>query len=254
VVGEPPIEQGLVFGQVADQYEAARPSYPDALFDAVMEYGSLRPGDAALEIGAGTGKATMGFVARGLAVHALEPSAEMARVLRAKGVTVEETTFECWSGQGAGVRLLFAAQAWHWVRSGDRYELAANALTRGGTLALFWNKAREWTGPLGAANDAAYDQHAPHLTSSVGRWELDRTIDEIARTARLSDATKRVITWEQRYTTAEYVTLLGTHSDHRVLPDDRRTRLHEAVGAVIDAHGGTVDVIYDVMLYLATRR
>lgn len=249
-----PREQGLVFGEIAEQYDAARPSYPDALFDAVIDYGGLRAGDPALEIGAGTGKGTMGFVARGLAVHALEPSPEMARVLRAKGVTVEETTFENWPGGAGSFRLVCAAQAWHWVRSADRYERAATALTPGGTIALFWNKAREWTGSLGTGNDDAYDEHAPHLSSSVGRWELDRTIDEIARTARLSDATKHEITWEQTYTTAEYVSLLGTHSDHRVLPEDQRARLHGAVGSVIDAHGGGVDVTYDVMLYLATRR
>jgi SAM-dependent methyltransferase len=251
--GVPP-EQGLIFGEVADQYDAARPSYPDALFDAVIDFGSLHAGDAALEIGAGTGKATIGFVARGLQVHALEPSAEMARVLRAKGVTVEETTFETWPGRGGEFRLVYAAQAWHWVRSADRYERAANALAPGGTLALFWNKAREWTGSLGDANHAAYEEHAPQITSSVGKWELDRTIDEIARTDRLSDATKRVITWEQEYTAAQYVTLLGTHSDHRILPKEQRMRLHGAVEAVIDAHGGRVNITYDVMLYLATRR
>ena len=45
----------------------------------------------------------------------------------------------------------------------------------------------------------------------------------------------------------------GTHSDHRILPDDQRTQLHAAVGRVIDEHGGRVEVTYDVMLYLAIR-
>lgn len=252
--GDLPREQGLVFGEVAEQYEAARPSYPDALFDAVVEYGSLRPGDAALEIGAGTGKATLGFVNRGLAVHALEPSAEMARVLRAKGVAVEASSFETWPDTAGSFRLVFAAQAWHWVRGADRYERAATALAPGGTLALFWNKAREWTGPLGKANDAAYEEHAPHLTSSVGRRELNRTLDEMAGNARLSDAIKQVITWEHTYTTTEYAALLGTHSDHRILPDAQRDRLHAAVSSVIDEHGGRVDVTYDATLYLARRR
>ncbi|MDX6616922.1 MAG: hypothetical protein QOD60_2013, partial [Solirubrobacterales bacterium] len=114
-MGEPQREQALVFGEIADQYEAARPAYPDGAFDTIVEYGGLRLGDAALEIGAGTGKATGGFLTRGLAVHALEPSAEMARVLRAKGVTVEETSFEAWPVREAAFRLVFAAQAWHWV-------------------------------------------------------------------------------------------------------------------------------------------
>ena len=65
--------------------------------------------------------------------------------------------------------------------------------------------------------------------------------------------TKRVITWEQQYSTDEWVTLLGTHSDHRILAEEQRLRLHAAVGDVIDRHGGSVDVVYDTLLYLATR-
>lgn len=249
-----PHEQGLIFGEVAEQYDRARPTYPDALFDAVVEYGALRAGDDALEIGAGTGKATRGFVARGLAVKALEPSPGMARVLRSSDVDVEETSFEDWDVRRGAFRLVFAAQAWHWVHSADRYEKAATALAPGGTLALFWNKGRDWTGGLRADNDAAYEKYAPALISSVGKWELDRTLDEIAAVDEFQGATKRVITWSQTYSTAEWLTLLGTHSDHRMLPEVQRTRLHAAVGHAINDHGGQVDVTYDAMLYLATRK
>ena len=61
--------QRLVFGEVAQQYDEARPSYPAEVFDFVMSYGALKVGDDALEIGAGTGKATEKFIARGLHVH-----------------------------------------------------------------------------------------------------------------------------------------------------------------------------------------
>ena len=250
----PPREQRMLFGEVAEQYDAARPSYPEALFDAVVEYGALRAGDAALEIGAGTGKATMAFVARGLRVHALEPSAEMAAVLRAKGVELEEAMFESWPVRNGAFRLVYAAQAWHWVHGADRYERVASTLEPGGTLAVFWNQGREWTGDLGAANDAVYDEHAPHLTHGVSRWQLDNSIAQIEGSGRFGEVAKRVFTWEQRYSTSEWLTLLGTHSDHRILPEARRRRLHGAVGAVIDAHGGSVDAIYDATLFLASRR
>jgi SAM-dependent methyltransferase len=245
-------EQRLVFGEVAEQYDQARPSYPDALFDTVIEHGGLADGDAALEIGAGTGKATRGFLARGIAVHALEPSPGMADVLRGHGVDVEATTFEDWPARPGAFRLVFAAQAWHWVQSVDRYEKVATVLAPGGTLALFWNRGREWDGRLGADNDAAYNEHAPHLTGG-GHWRLDKTLDEMAESGAFTGVVKREITWEQRYSSAEWTTLLGTHSDHRMLPEEQRARLHGAVGAAIDRHGGAVDVVYDVQLYLATR-
>jgi SAM-dependent methyltransferase len=244
-------EQRLVFGEIAEQYDAYRPSYPDALFDAIIAFGDLHAGDRALEIGAGTGKATMGFVTRGLDVHALEPSSEMATLLRAKGVEVEEILFESWNPPAGGFRLVYAAQAWHWVRGDDRYEKVAAALAPGGTVAFFWNKGRDWTGPLGVDNDAVYAQYAPDMTG--GQWDLAWVRDGLAARDAFELPVKRTITWNRTYTRDGWTQLLGTHSDHRILPAEQRTRLHSAVGDVIDRYGGRVDVIYDVELYLSRR-
>jgi SAM-dependent methyltransferase len=253
--GDLPREQALVFGEVAEDYDAARPSYPDALFTTVMEFGQLVPGDAALEIGAGTGKATMGFIACGLAVDALEPSVEMARVLRAKGVPVEETPFEEWPARVGAFRLVFAAQAWHWVHGADRYDKVAEALTSGGTLALFWNVGRPHPEPFKTDNDAVYARLAPELTDSVGdQWNRDVLVGDSAACGKFELMVERKVTWRTSYTSKEWMRLLGTHSGHRMLPDDVRTQLHAEVGAVIDAHGERLPVVYDTMLYLAKRR
>jgi SAM-dependent methyltransferase len=253
--GEPPREQALVFGEVAEQYDAARPSYPDALFATVIEYGGLQQGDAALEIGAGTGKATMGFVTRGLAVHAIEPSAEMARVLRGKGVSVEVTPFEEWTIRAGAFRLVFAAQAWHWLQAADRYEKAATALEPGGTLALFWNVGRAHPEPFKTDNDAVYQRVAPDLTDSAGdKWTAEVLVGDAAACGAFEPMVERKVTWRTSYTSAEWMRLLGTHSGHRMLPDEVRTQLHTEVGAVIDAHGGLLPVVYDTLVYLATRR
>lgn len=49
--------RSLSFGSVANQYERYRPDYPDGLVEAVEQYAG-RPLGSALEVGAGTGKAT----------------------------------------------------------------------------------------------------------------------------------------------------------------------------------------------------
>ena len=247
-------EQRLIFGEVADEYDAFRPSYPEEVFDVIAEYGDLHVGDRALEIGAGTGKATTKIAARGFAVTALEPSPEMAAVLRAKGIDPIVTTFESWPLERGAFHLVYAAQAWHWVLGDDRYQRVAACLAPGGVVALFWNQGGEWDGALGAANDAAYEQHAPHLTRVVRQWDMDEVLEQFAATPGLADPAKRTVTWSRSYTRAEWEALLGTHSDHRILPDEQRRRLHAAIGDVIDAHGGTVEVTYDVNIYLARRR
>jgi ubiquinone/menaquinone biosynthesis C-methylase UbiE len=76
-------QQRLVFGEVAELYDRARAGYPEALIDDVISFaGGDGPSLRALEVGAGTGKATMGFATRGLEILALEPSADMAAVAR----------------------------------------------------------------------------------------------------------------------------------------------------------------------------
>lgn len=253
-VTEPEREQRLVFGEVAEQYDTYRPSYPDELFATIVEFGDLHAGDRALEIGAGTGKATAGFVARGLDVHALEPSPGMAAVLRTKGIATEETLFEAWNPLTSGpFRLVYAAQSWHWVSGDDRYERVAAALQPGGTVAFFWNKGRDWTGALAEDNDAQYAKYAPEMVGGK-QWHLDWVSDGIAGCPLLESPTTRVVTWTQSYTRTEWEQLLGTHSDHRILPEEQRTSLHTAVGDVIDRHGGRVEVVYDVEIYLSRRR
>ncbi len=246
-------EQRLVFGEIAGQYDEARPSYPAELFDAVMAFGALSAGDHALEIGAGTGKATMAWAERGLRVHTLEPSAPMAAVLRGKGVDAEEVTFEDWQVRSRAFRLVCAAQAWHWVHGEDRYEKVAAAIAPGGAVAFFWNKGRDLEGALQRDNDAMYARYAPEMTSSIGSWDLDWVRDDLDACGAFEPTVTRVFSWECTYTHDEWLRLLGTHSDHRMLREEQRTQLHAAVGNVIDAYGGVVDVVYDTMLFLSRR-
>ncbi len=243
-------EQRTIFGEVAELYDRARPTYPEVLFDTVMEYGGLSAGDRAVEIGAGTGKATMPFAARGLDILALEPSPGMADVLRAKGVEAVASTFEDWVTTEE-FPLLFAAQSWHWVPTEGRYEKALATLTPGGTIALFWNKPRQFTGEFYEQIDAIFQEHGPELRSGYGSFvKLLETPQELVAFA---DVTKHVFAWSQTYTSEQYVANQRTHSDHRLLSDERRNALHDAIADLIDAHGGTIDVYYDTLLFMGRR-
>jgi SAM-dependent methyltransferase len=92
----PVSERRLSFGEVAELYDRARPSYPEALVEDLIE---LAGAGTALEVGAGTGKATVLFGQRGVSVLALEPSAEMAAVARRRcarfpEVSIQQVEFE----------------------------------------------------------------------------------------------------------------------------------------------------------------
>jgi SAM-dependent methyltransferase len=73
------------FGQVAQEYDRYRPSYPAALIDVLA---ALRP-HAVLDVGCGTGKAASLLVERGLSVLGVEIDPQMAAVARGHGIEVE---------------------------------------------------------------------------------------------------------------------------------------------------------------------
>lgn len=136
-------EQGLRFGNFADDYHDARLTYPRTLVDDVCTAASLRLTDRVLEVGAGTGQATRLFGPRCGRLECLEPSHAMAQILKRAvsdlHVVVHELSFEDWKVSDHAFDLVLAAQSWHWVNPAVRVQKAWAALRTGGTLALFWN-------------------------------------------------------------------------------------------------------------------
>jgi SAM-dependent methyltransferase len=261
-------ERRLSFGEVANLYDRARPTYPDALVDDVIALAPLDGSGGALEVGAGTGKATVLFAARGVAIHALEPIAEMAAVARRNcagypSVTIEVSEFEPWRPGRAGPQsefgLVYSAQAWHWISPETRYQKARAVLARGGLLAVFWNRPAWDACALRDDIDAAYARTAPELiddapmrpTSSDRPLQWARWPAEIDAANGLEQPEVRTYTWQRRYSSGEYTELLRTHSDHIALERAKQEALYLAVGDVIDAHAGVLELTYRTRLCLA---
>jgi SAM-dependent methyltransferase len=240
------------FGSVAEQYDQSRPSYPAGMVDDALEYAGAGESDRAIEVGAGTGKATALFAARGLRILAIEPSGEMAAVARRncagyENVTIVETEFERYRPAGHEFRLVFSGQAWHWISPDVKYVAARAALEDGGALAAFWNRP-EWDAcDLRDDIGEAYRRHGhggetgdpmnPTAWSGDGAWST-----EIAGASGFEAAEVRCYRWHADYTAAEYVALLSTHSPCLVLDPPEREGLLAEIGATIDAHGGTLRI------------
>jgi protein-L-isoaspartate O-methyltransferase len=70
------------FDQAAELYDRARPGYPPALFDDLAELAGAGAGRRVLEIGPGTGQATVPLPSAGCRIVAVELGAGLARVVR----------------------------------------------------------------------------------------------------------------------------------------------------------------------------
>jgi len=250
-------ERRGVFGEVADDYDRIRPGYPDQLVDDVLA--AAGPGPV-LEVGAGTGKATVAFAARGADLTCIEPDPRMAALLRTKlpSVPIVVSAFEEWTPDrpyGA----LISAQAWHWVDEASRNDLAWRALAPGGLFAPFWNGFLTIDPDLHIALREVDERHG--VTGESSHHHLSRDFAALGafdeewaflglQPHEFPERDHRRYHSQRSYSTADYRTHLHSLSTYRILEPAARSAAIDDSAAAIDRHGGIIDfdIITDVVL------
>jgi SAM-dependent methyltransferase len=257
-----PRDQRFIFDEVAELYDRARPSYPDALIEDVISQTAIPPQGQILELGCGSGQATEAFARRGFSLVCLEPGPQLAALARSRlarfdSVEVVSSTFERWSCPVGFFDLVISAQAFHWLDPTIRLRKAAEALRPGGHLAVFGNKPLPRSGSIHAAIQEAYARCAPSLSARLpGTGSSAETLplqEEIRESRLFTEATVRNYPWSRDYDASAYVDLMQTQSDHRLLPSRELEALSSAVREAIESHGGAVRVEYSARLIMATR-
>lgn len=248
-----------MFGEDAAAYDDARPSYPAALIDDLVDL--VGPRARMLDVGTGTAKATRLLAERGITGIGVEADPAMAAVAREHlapfpGWRVDVSDFEWWrpSDGDAPVDLVGSAQAWHWVHPQVGLWRAHRLLRPGGHIALWWNLGEEDTSPARLEIDAAYAEHAPGemFSPTIDRNEGSPFDPAPADTRFVDDAT-RLYPWTCDYSTDELLALLRTTSHLRVLPPERCAALLDDVAGIVDRHGGTFRYPYVTRLWTARR-
>lgn len=258
------------FTQDAERYDRARPGYPPRMFDDLPGAG---PGCRVLEIGCGTGKATVPLVERGCRVVGVELGAEMAAVLRARlpGTTVHVAAFEHWPLPAEPFDLVLAATSFHWIDPAVRVARSAAALRPGGTLATvathhvaggtedFFTEVQRCyerfdpTTPPGLRLTPAAD--IPHDSQEAPSRTVDQRTTALPGADLFEPPVFHRYERDLTYSTAAYLDLLQTYSGTLALPPKARSGLLDCVATLIDTHyGGTVTKRCLTELRLATRR
>jgi ubiquinone/menaquinone biosynthesis C-methylase UbiE len=130
-------ERATSFSRVVDEYDRARPGYPD---DAVSWLLGTAPG-AVVDLGAGTGKLTATLVGPADDVVAVEPLLPMAIRLRdvVPAARVVAGTAEAIPLRDGCADTVVVGQAFHWFDGPRALAEAARVLRPGGVLGLIWN-------------------------------------------------------------------------------------------------------------------
>jgi SAM-dependent methyltransferase len=250
------------FDRLAAAYDV-RPGYPEAVFDRIVSFGGLSSGADVLEVGVGTGKATIPFAARGFRICGLEPGSRLVAVARAHlenfpDVRLLTTTFEDWVVEPSSFNLAFSAQSYHWLDAGQRLQKFADTLRPDGILAIFGNVPSTAASSLAAELQKVYEREAP----SVWRRRHERNryaspaspiMEELRGCRAFADVEFEAFDWRQTFSASTYCKLVSTYSDHSILPSSELGALLKGIGTVIEGAGGLITINYRTGLFLTRR-
>lgn len=141
------------FGPRVEAYLRYRPGYPAALFDYLRHRCDLRPGQAAADVGAGTGIFSRLLLEQGLRVWAVEPNAGMRAAAEAELAAYSRCAVVPGEAEATGLDTasldhVMAAQAFHWFDRSRVQREFARILRPGGWTVLVWNERRVDTSPF----------------------------------------------------------------------------------------------------------
>lgn len=252
------------FNQVAELYDQARPGYPEELFADLRRLAGVGPGARVLEIGCGTGQATVPLAELGCQVVAVELGAELAAVAqrnlaRFPQVQVVVAAFESWPLPQEPFDVVLAATSWHWLDPAVRVGKAADALRPGGALAtVATHHVAGGTQEFFEEAERCYERWDPDTPPGGARLpasaDLPLDPEAVDRSGWFGPAVFRRYERDRAYTTERYLDVLRTYSGHRAMASADLDGLLQCIGQLISTrYGGRITKRYLTELRVTRR-
>jgi SAM-dependent methyltransferase len=260
-----PLNEGRrLFGNDPKAYAAARPEYPDALYQRLVTRCGLAAGTSVFEIGPGPGLATRRLLSLGVShLLAIEPDPRLAAFLRetigTQTLEIDQTSFEEANLPEAAFDLGVSATSFHWLEPASALAKIYRSLKPGGWWAMWWNH-------FGSEEPDEFHRATDHLfvgTADSPAWSgQKRTPFALDRNSRLQDLTAggfhdaEVDLWRSSLTcdTAGLVALYSTFSPIQVLEPDSRRELLKNLAQIADGQfGGRIECPLITVLYTARK-
>ena len=233
-----------MFDLAAEDFDRTRPVCPPQAFDDLVRLAGLAPGDRVVEIGSGTGQATVPLAERGLAVTAVDLGAELNQVARRRlagfpAAEVVTSSFEDWSPPGPAFDAVVAFSALHWIDPDLRFAKPFGLLRPGGAMVVggcqwarpggdqpFWTQVQEDYRAVGYAGEP------PPPPEQIDAWHFP------AQAASLfTEVATRRYPFEFEYSSEDYLAILATQSGTHALGEAGRAEFLDRVRRRLEGLG-----------------
>jgi SAM-dependent methyltransferase len=217
-----------VFDRAAEDYQRTRPVCPPRLFDDLIDLAGLEAGDRVIEIGCGTGQATVPLAERGLAVTAVELGAELAAIARRRltgfpATEVVTCSFEDWQPQGAPFDAAVAVNSLHWIDPQLRYSKPYELLRSGSAMAVAgcqWARpadaGRFWTDVQEDYRAVGFEGSPPPPPEKIGAQHFPPETGSL-----FEEVASLLYPFQVLYQAEDYLTNLATQSGTQALGEGR---------------------------------
>lgn len=254
------------FDTVSAVYEKMRPGYVPGLYDRIFEYAPMDENSRAVEIGIGAGQATGPILKTGCSLTAVDIGEKFSQLCREKFAEYPKFSmltgkFEEMDFAENAYNLVYSASAFHWIPEEAGYNKVFAMLKSGGAFARFANHPlRDKGNPaLSDAIDELYQRYYyrfypnKHATPKEYTAEDAQARADIAKKYGFTDTRFFLFHRTRVFTGAEYISLLGTYSDHIAITEDIRTEFFSKIKQAIEENGGTFTIYDTIDLELARK-
>ena len=243
-----------IFDDAAAEYDAARPAYPEGVYDLLESKSGPLAEKLVVDGGTGTGVVARQLLERGAQVVGFDPGPEMLKRarLRSSNLPVVQADGAALPFRSTSVSLLCFGQSWHWVEQEAGASEAARVLTSGGWWAAWWN--HPW-----ADGEGWFERYYSLLEERCAGFSRDqRDIDwcagAIERNGSFQSPERHVVEWDRTVSVKDWLTDLRSHSYVIDLDSAQRASLLSACNAILRQQFDDLMIVpYQTRVWIASR-
>src|SRR3989344_4064820 len=202
-----------IFGEIAELYEKSRPDYPKELFKDLIKISSIKKDSKILDVGCGSGKATIQFANLGYNLIGLDISRELIKIAKrnsTKNVKYVIGSFEKTKLPKNYFDLIISAQAFHWLNPEIAYFKSYNILRSKGYLIIFWNFQKYNNKPFLKSIRNLFKKECPNFPTSkphsIRKYKLK------LKSAGFKAIKRKQYNRNIKYKKTDYLRFLESHS------------------------------------------